>query len=210
MSGIKEDAVKSEIDRLLSKPIDDEGKVLEIIVQAITSKYAQPEVVEKAVRQAVFNYEVQMRIYQIAIAKRQLSRIVRLMNMTESMEQFVMSPEVMAKMEAKDLINLYGKANTAVKDGLEYIKRVVDARIEATAAQTAMMETINQREVATVDIAGISNLTTQQRDKVRRIVDGIVDDLDNINEGTAKLLEEPDEGDGNGHGGNGTSQFGSV
>lgn len=204
-----EDAVRNEIDRLLNRPIADEGKVLEIIVQAITSKYTQPELVERAVRQAVFNYETQMRIFQIATAKRQLARITKLINMTESMEDYIMSPEMMSKMEAKDLINMYGKASQAVKDGLDYIKRVVDARIEATAAQAAMMATINQREVESVDIAGISSLTSQQRDKVRRIVDGIVEDLDSINAGHAKLLEEP-EGGGNGLGSNGKTRRGPV
>lgn len=208
MSNSSEDVIKTEIDRLLNRPIADEGKVLEIIVQAITAKYAQPELVERAVRQAVFNYETQMRIFQIATAKRQLARITKLINMTETMEDFVMSPEVMAKMEAKDLINLYGKATTAVKDGLEYIKRVVDARIEATAAQAAMMATINQHEIESVDIAGISSLSSQQRDKVRRIVDGIVEDLDTINAGHAKLLEESDGSTV--PGGNGTSKLGSM
>jgi len=202
-----EDSIRQEIDRLLNKPIASEKRVLEIIVDAITSKYADPDLVEKAVRQSVFNYETQMRIFQIAAAKRQLNRIVKLINMTEALEDHAMSPEVMAKMESKDLINLYGKAQAAVREGLDHIKRVVDMRLEATAAQTAMMSTINQREVEAVDITGISNLTSQQRDKVRRIVDGIVDDIDDLNTGDANLLKESGS---NGHGGNGESNLGSI
>lgn len=207
MPKFAEDSIKDEIDRLLNKPIANESKVLEIIVDAITNKYSDPSLVEKAVRQSVFNYETQMRIFQIAAAKRQLNRIVKLINMTEALEDHAMSPDVIAQMEMKDLINLYGKAQTAVREGLDHIKKVVDMRIEATAAQTAMMSTINQRETETVDMSGISNLTSQQRDKVRRLVDGIVDDIDDLNTGDAKLLEEKDSDT---HGGNGTSSTGSI
>lgn len=205
MAHTNDDAIRDEIDRLLSRPIADEGKVLEIIVQAITSKYAQPELVERAVKQAIFNYETQLRIFQIATAKRQLTRIVRLMEMTEQIEELAMSPGVLARMEPKDLVALYGKAQASVKDGLDYIKRVVDMRIEATQAQAAMMSTINTRDVDQIDSAGIGALSSQQRDKVRRIVDGIVENITDINAGEARLLEEgePTTSGGNGHGGNG-------
>lgn len=208
MANAQDDAIRTEIDRLLSRPIADEGKVLEIIVQAITSKYAQPELVERAVKQAIFNYETQLRIFQIATAKRQLSRIVRLMEMTEQIEEVAMSPAMLAAMEPKDLVALYGKAQASVKDGLDYIKKVVDMRIEATQAQAAMMSTISARETEQIDSAGIGSLSSQQRDKVRRIVDGIVENITDINTGEAKLLEEGEpatsgESGGNGHGGNG-------
>ena len=55
-----------------------------------------------------------------------------------------------------------------------------------------------------LDSAGIGSLSSQQRDKVRRIVDGIVENITDLDSGDAKLLEESG---GNGHGGNGTSRF---
>jgi hypothetical protein len=207
---LNDDAVRTEIDRLLNRPIADEGKVLDIIVQAITSKYAHPELVEQAVRQAIFNYETQLRIFQIATAKRQLARIIRLMEMTERIEEFAMSPEVLNQMEPRDLVTLYGKAQASVKEGLDYIKKVVDMRVEATAAQAAMMSTINQRDAEQIDSSGIGNLSSQQRDKVRRIVDGIVASVNVLDTGEAKLLEEGEDSTpskGNGQGGNGASRF---
>jgi hypothetical protein len=186
-----DDTIRKELDRLLDRPIADEGKVLEIIVQAITNKYAQPELVERAVHQAIHNYETQIRIFQIATAKRQLARIVRLMEMTEQLEDLALSPTMVSRMDPKDLIALYGKAQNSVKEGLDYIKNVVDMRVEAAKAQAALVAPLESHDPAVS--TGIQSLSSQQRDKVRRIIDGIVEDIGSINAGEAKIGEESEE-----------------
>lgn len=193
MSQDVDNEIRSQIDRLLSRPIDDEAKVLEIIIQAITSKYAKPELVEQAVRQSVHNYETRLRIFQIAAAHRQLQRIANLIDMCEKIEKVAFSPEMVKKMEPRDLVALYGKAQATIKEGMDHIKNIVNARLEAANAQTAMLSTIQQKDQIQVDSSGIYDLDSMQRDKVRRIVDGIAESITSISEGDVSLKE--DKGD---------------
>jgi hypothetical protein len=173
-----EDDIRAQIERLLDRPINDEDRVVEIIVDAITSHYAEPELVKQAVRQAVNQYEVQLRIFMIANAKQQLRRITRLIKLSEKMEEMFEQPPVMAAMEPKDLVQLYAKIQGNIKEGLTYIKSVVDQRMEQQVAQAAMLTAMHGGEpVKSKSASKIRDLDSQQRDKVRRIVDGLVSGL---------------------------------
>lgn len=187
MSG-SEDEIRSQIERLLDRPINDEDRVVEIIVDAITSHYANPELVKQAVRQAVNQYEVQLRIFMIANAKKQLRRVMKLMKLSEQMEDAFEKPAVMASMEPKDLVQLYSKIQGNIKESLTYIKSVVDMRLEQQVAQAAMITAMHGGEqIKSKSASKIRDLDSQQRDKVRRILDGLVDGLVTMEQ------EEPEE-----------------
>jgi MFS superfamily sulfate permease-like transporter len=183
--------IRAQIERLLDKPINDENKVLEIIVDAITAHYADPTQVEQAVRQAIYQYEVQMRVFMIANAKAQLRRYMRMMQLADKIEERFEDPRVLAIMEPKDIVALYAKLQGNIKQSLDYIKSVVDMRIEQQVAQAAL--TAATHEMSKPQTASrIQDLDTQQRDKIRRIFDGLMEGVVNI---TAPPDDDEDEDD---------------
>jgi hypothetical protein len=174
-----EEDIRAQIERLLDKPINDENKVLEIIVDAITSHYADPSQVEQAVRQAIYQYEVQMRVFMIANAKAQLRRVMRMMKLAEKMEEQFDNPLVLAQMEPKDIVALYARIQGNIKQSLDYIKGVVDMRIEQQVAQAALTAATSDKSKPQT-ASRVQDLDSQQRDKVRRIFDGLMEGIVNI------------------------------
>lgn len=190
MDASSEDKVRETIQRVLTKPLQDEDRVLEIIVDAITNRYTDKSLVERAVRQAVANYEVQMRIYMIAIAKAQLRRIQKLMNSISTIEENLTDPVMLAKIAAikpEGIIQLYANAQRSLRDSLAYIKTVVDQRLEVQTAEAALIQ-MQSNEGAS---PAVRALLPQQRDKVRRILDGVIERLEDADADiTAKPIEE--------------------
>jgi len=169
--------IESTLTRLLDRPLQDEDKVLEVIVQAITAKYTDPVVVQKAVKQAVGNYENQLRVFLVAVANRQLARILHLIRSLDDIEETLRQPEVISKLEAKDLLKLYALTQSNLVTSLDYVKKIVDMRIELATAQAAISSTLTTRESEELNaLSGLPKLTPQQRGQVRRIVEGIIKD----------------------------------
>lgn len=173
-----ENEIKDEINRLLNRPISDTSKVVEIIVDAITSKWVDPSLVDQAVKQTVSNYENKLRVFAIAAANRQLKRIMRLINLLDDIEDEI--DVRYPTMKDQDLIRLYITAQANLNTSLDYIKKVMDFRLELGNAQASM---ITAQQQIDVDATGVPILNVAQRDRVRRVVQGIRD----------HIINEPDD-----------------
>lgn len=170
--------LESELKRLLDRPIDDEKKVLEILVGAITSKYTDPSLVRQAVKQAVFNYENQLRVFMVAVANAQLARVVRLINLIDKLEEKFSGEDVIDRMQPRDLIKLYALQQSNLVTSLDYIKKIADMRIELQQAQAAITNTLTSREISEINtLSGLPSLSAQQRSSVRMLVENIMSDI---------------------------------
>lgn len=191
--------VKDTIRRLLNRPISDEKKVLETIVDAITSHYVDPRLVEQAVRQSVFNYENQLRVFMVAAANTQLRRLLRLITHIEDIEEEIFKRERFSGMKDQDLIRTYAAAQANLNTGLDYVKQVVDMRLELAKAQGSLADVVMNREREELNaLSGLPTLNPQQRDRCRRIIEGMVDNVKAMNEGDPSIAEDftPPKGNG--------------
>lgn len=196
------DDIERTLNKLLTRPLQDEDKVLEIIVGAITAKYTDPGLVSQAVKQAIQNYENQLRVFMVAVANRQLARILRLMRSLDEIENQIANPDVIAKMEPRDLIKAYALQQSNLMSSLDYVKKVADMRIELASAQAAIANSLTTREVEEINaLSGLPKLSPQQRGNVRRIVEGLVRDIADDNKDLEKDMQEgftPGKGNGDG------------
>jgi hypothetical protein len=189
-----EEEIRTEISRLLNRPIADDRKVLEIITDAITAKYVDPSLVEQAVKQSVHQYETQLRVFAISVAKRQLRRVLKLIDILDQYEDELNDPETIRNLEAKDLVRLYGIFQANLNTSMDFIKRVTDQRIELAHAQAAILTATEKEEMET--LSGLPTLDSQQRDKIRRILQGVVSEVTDMqNTGTANILPPKNNGD---------------
>jgi polyhydroxyalkanoate synthesis regulator phasin len=185
--GSSDEIIRDEIQRILSLPVKDESQVLKIITEAILQRCTDTDLINQVVHQTVSNYETQLRVFMIANAKRSLMRIQKLSEYITDMEDTIMHPGNLSQMETKDVVNMYGKMRAGLKEEHEYIKKVMDMRLEAVQAQAALSGT---GEIQDDSPSGIGNMTALQRDRVRKIIDGLVKDIDETQEGNVNLLEE--------------------
>jgi hypothetical protein len=178
--------LENQLRRLIDRPIQNEHRVLEILVEAILSKSTDLPLIEKAVKQTVLNYEMQLRVFMVGVANRYLSRCLRLITQLDQIEERLNDPDTLKTMNSKDLIKVYSLAQSNLTASLEYVKKVVDMRLELQQAQAAVTNTITGRELAELEaISGLPKLSTQQRDTVRKIVEGLFRDVKN------DIAEEP-------------------
>ena len=172
------DDLENTISRLLDRPIDDEKKVLELIVNAITSKYTDPSLVRRAVKQACYNYENQLRVFMVAVANAQLARIIRLINLLDNLEVKMQDPEFIQSLDPREMIKLYALQQSHLASSLEYVKKIADMRIELQTAQAAITNTLTSKEMAEINtLSGLPTLSAQQRGSVRKLVEGIMSDI---------------------------------
>lgn len=165
------------LNEALSNPLQDERKVLETIVGAITAKCTDPDLIRQAVRQTVTNYENQLRVFMIALANQQLSRILRLTRSLDEIEERFQNKELLDNMNSKDLVRLYAVQQSNLVHSLDYVKRVADMRIELAAAQAAVSTSLLDDKEEVEKLSGLPKLTAQQRNNVRKIIEGLVKDV---------------------------------
>lgn len=123
--------------------LDDRSKVaLEVIARAVTQDDIDKEEVAKTVRATVNSYELELRIFAVAAAKRQVGRVVRLLNMLDHMEEEfdarLKDPEKRGAIDTAALLKLYATSQGNLSSTLEFIKRVMDQRIEVEQAQSVL------------------------------------------------------------------------
>jgi hypothetical protein len=137
----------------------------------------------------------------VAVANRQLARILRLMRSLDEIENLIANPDVIAKMEPRDLIKAYALQQSNLMSSLDYVKKVADMRIELATAQAAIANSLTTREVEEINaLSGLPKLSPQQRGNVRRIVEGLVRDIaeDDKNLETDMQGFDPSKGNGDG------------
>jgi len=170
--------LEQTLARLLDRPIDDEKKVLEILVNAITSKYTDPDLIKQAVRQAVFNYENQLRTFMVAVANAQLARVIRLIGMIDRIEERLSAPDMLESIDPKSLIKMLALQQSNLSQTLDYVKKIADMRLEMQTAQSAITNTLTSKEVSEIHaLTGLPTLNSVQRGNVRKLVEGIMVDI---------------------------------
>lgn len=183
----QEEDIKLQVQRLLSRPVNDEKRALEIIVEAITSKYVDSSLVEQIVKQTVFNYETKLRVFAIAAANRQLNRILRLITILDDLEEELGKPERFRGMDDKELVKLYAVVQSNLSTSLDYVKKVIDFRLELQQAQASMLSPTEKENIDAM--SGLPTLDASQRDKVRRLIQGIAEDVTKMQEtGEAEIV----------------------
>lgn len=184
----KEDT-KRVLGKLIKGTVQDEDKVLEVIINAITSKYTDPTLIRQAVNQAITNYENQLRVFMVAVANRQLTRILRLIRTLDSLEEQLESPSVIANMASKDLIRIYALQQSNLTTSLDYVKKVADMRMELATANAAITNSLTTSETEEINaLMNLPKLSSFQRNNIRKIVEGLVSDiaLDNESDSTSE------------------------
>ena len=188
----QEEDIKLQVQRLLSRPVNDEKRALEIIVEAITSKYVDSSLVEQVVKQTVFNYETKLRVFAIAAANRQLNRILRLITILDDLEEELGKPERFRGMDDKELVKLYAVVQSNLSTSLDYVKKVIDFRLELQQAQASMLSPTEKESIDAM--SGLPMLDSHQRDKVRRLIQGIAEDVTKMAEtGEAEIIPKEDK-----------------
>ena len=169
------DDVRAAIRRIVgNRSIEDEEVVIQTIVKAVTNKYVTPELIEQAVRQTIDNYETKLRVFAIAAANRQLNRILRLINLLDDLEQEFEQPGRFMHMEDKELIKLYAIMQANLTTSLDYVKKVIDFRMELGKAQASLITTPQHDKIK--GATDIPSLNASQRDRVRKLIQGLVDE----------------------------------
>lgn len=168
-------------------PIRDEKEVARLIVDGITAKEVDEVLVDQAVRQTVSNYETKLRVFAISVANRHVGRILRLLDTIDDLEQELSNPDRFADMESKDLLRLYTATQANLTSSLDFVKKVMDQRIELQHAESALIS-VRQNMVQSQD--ELPGLNPEQRDRVRRLIQGMANEIIEI--------EDDDEIEGEG------------
>lgn len=156
---------------LLNDPIRDEVAVLRIIIEAITSKCTDTHLIEQAVTQVMHNYENHLRVFMVAAANTHLARVARLSENISKLEDKFSDPSAL-DLEDKDYIRLYSQQQKSMMESLDYIKKVADMRIEQAAALGSTAN-VSGRDLDKINKIG--QLSPFQRDRVRKIIDAVME-----------------------------------
>jgi hypothetical protein len=109
----------------------------------------------------------------IAAAKEKLKNIQKLMKLSETIEDSLSLYESSGEIDAKDLVSFYHQINRKLKSEQEFIKTVADQRLEILNAMSSMKDAVTSDEILDDDVLG--KLDSSKRDRVRRLVDKIID-----------------------------------
>jgi hypothetical protein len=163
---------RKDVDALLDAPlIKDERKVLQIIADAINDKFEDhPQIVAQAVRQTVHGFDIKMRIFVYAQAKRYASRVLRMIDTLDLIEEELTKPERFGTLDNKELLRYYRDTQMNLNEHLGFVDRAANLRIEPQQAQDAMSSDLVEDTEVDSDIA---MLDAQQRDRVRKLIEGI-------------------------------------
>ena len=165
-----------------SPDLSDPLEVLEILKDAILKRPVDRDTAATALKQVLKNYEQQNRVFLIAAANAELPRVVRLMSFIHLCEDMMFSPKRLEAASNKELIRMYALAQAHLLSGLDNVKKVADMRLDAlraaggAASVEKMFGASDDKELD--DIAGLPTLDPQSRDKVRKLVTGLIDSID--------------------------------
>jgi hypothetical protein len=182
----------------LPKDLSDPIEVLDLIKDAILRRPTDREEAAKALRQVLKNYESQNRVFLIAAANAELPRILRLLQFLTSCETEMFKVERLEDASNKELIRMYALAQANLMSGLDNIKKVADMRIEALRAAGGgdgvkkLFELGDDKEVNA--LAGLPSLDAPARDRVRKLVSGLVDIIEE-DESVSEYVEDESSGD---------------
>lgn len=178
--------------------LSDPLQVLELLKDAITRRPVDKEEVAQALRQVLQNWEQQHRLFLIAGANAELPRIVRLLNFITSAESELFSENRLKNSTTRELTKMYALAQSNLLAGLDNVKKVADMRLDALRAAGGLDEAERLFDIEREDdlnaLAGLPSLDAPSRDKVRKLLTGLVDSINKDNS-VAEDDDDPSEDD---------------
>ena len=164
-------------------PIDitDPVQVLDLLKDAILRKPVDRELAAEALRSVLKNYEQQNRVFLIAAANAELPRIVRIMEFINSCEGEIFGDKRVKDATTKELIRMYALAQSNLLSSLDNVKKVADMRLDAIRAAGGAMGAERLFSVEDEELnalAGLPALDAQGRDRVRKLVTGLVESIE--------------------------------
>lgn len=168
--------IQAALTKLLDQPLADEKQVLQILIEAVVNYSVDPTVLRKALQQTINNYETNLRVIMIAIANTKLKRIFRMINLLDKMEEELATPARIRLMEDKDFIRAYATVQTSLMQSLDYVKKIVDMRVETQQAESAIMANLTSTETT----ASAQVISKSSREKLRRIIGTVIETVDSI------------------------------
>jgi hypothetical protein len=162
--------------------LQDPLEVLELLKDAILRKDVDKSEVADALKQVLKNYEQQNRVFLIAAANAELPRVVRLMSFLHTCEGELFDSERVEDASTKELIRMYALGQSHLLSSLDNLKKVADMRLDALraagGAQGAEKLFSGEKDAELNALAGLPTLDAQSRDRVRRLVTGLVDAME--------------------------------
>lgn len=178
-------------DTDFSNPLE----VLELLKNAIVRKPVEKEEVARALRQVLQNWEQQHRLFLIAGANAELPRIVRLLNFLNAAEDELFSEKRLKQSTTRELTKMYALAQSNLLSGMDTVKKVADMRLDALRAAGGVNDAERLFDIEREDelnaLAGLPALDAPSRDKVRKLLTGLVESIDNDN----SVVEDDDDDD---------------
>lgn len=180
----------------LSEPIE----VLNLLKDAILRKGVDKEVVGKALRQVLENYEAQNRVFLIAAANAELPRVVKLLSFLNDCEKEMFQPKRLERASVKELVRMYALAQTNLLSGLDNVKKVADMRLDimrAMGGEDTRLDQLFDGDTKELNaLSGLPGLDATGREKVRNLMSGLVEAInkdDSISVDEEYEEEEEDE-----------------
>jgi len=184
--------MKDKLKKTLNNALKmNSAEALRVITEAITSSSINEDMVKNAVNDVVNNYEVQLRIFMIALGKDKIRRIVKLMELSSSVEEALYRYSELGDLDPKDLVAYYSQLNRQLKNEQEFVKTVTDQRLEIMNAMGAMSNVPSSSGGILDESTIIDKLDPVKRDRVRRLVEGVLErsKVGDINSMSTKELE---------------------
>lgn len=162
--------------------LTDPLEVLELLKDAILRRPVDKEETAAALRQILKSYEQQNRVFMIAAANAELPRVVRLMQFLHDAEVELFQDERLADTSTKELIKLYALGQANLLASLDNVKKVADMRLDAMRAAGGA---VGVEKLFSMDkddevnaLAGLPALDSQSRDRVRKLISGLVESIE--------------------------------
>ena len=179
--------------------LDDPLEVLALLKDAILNKSYDKAAVAEALRQVLGQYEAKNRLFLIAAANAELPRILRLLTFLQECEEELFTPGRIDGASTKDLIKLYALAQSTTMAGLDNVKKVADMRLDimrAAGGGDGLNSLFGDKENEINPLKDLPGLDPQSRDRVRRLVTGLVDsvlDDDSVSENDESSSDDPED-----------------
>lgn len=179
--------------------IDDPLKVLEVLKDAILRRSVDPAQAVTAVHQVLKNFEEQNRLFLIAAANAQMPRILRLMTFINEAEEELFKPARVREASTRDLTRMYALAQTMVLNAVTDIKQVADMRLEVLRATGGSPEDATKKLFGSLEksneMSDVPGLTATSRDRVRKIVSGLMEAIEKDDTVRSSPDEQDEESD---------------
>jgi hypothetical protein len=155
-------------DDLTVKTALSPDEALRALSDAIGRKIPYNEAKE-ALEQVLRNYEEQLRVFMVGVAKGKIDRVLRMLNLLDRVEEELFSERAIKQANVNQLIRIYALGQNSLTTSLDYIRRVADMRaeIERLGAASKLDEALAKATESGMGPDGLPLLSPVERERVR-------------------------------------------